>query len=67
MSERRSRLCLICGLVEVEASSICPACAEGVKREALGRQADLKRRAAQEMRRHGVNPEEAEPQELSER
>lgn len=55
----KPRLCMICGLREVETSSICPTCAEGVKREALGKQATLKQQAEQEMRRHGVNPESA--------
>jgi hypothetical protein len=50
---------MICGLREVETSSICPTCAEGVKREALGKQATLKEQAEKEMRRYGVNPESA--------
>ena len=54
----KPKVCMLCGK-EVERGSICPACAEGVKREALGKQANLKRRAEQEIRRQGVNPEEA--------
>ena len=55
----QAKLCMICGLQEVDTSSICPACADGVKREALGKRANLKQQADKEMRRHGVNPEEA--------
>jgi uncharacterized Zn finger protein (UPF0148 family) len=56
----KPRLCMLCGLQEVETGSICPACQEGVKREALGKQANLKQQAEREMRRHGVNPERAQ-------
>jgi hypothetical protein len=49
---------MLCGQ-EIDTGSICPACAEGVKREALGKQANLKRQAEQEIRRQGINPEEA--------
>ncbi|MEE8302462.1 MAG: hypothetical protein V3S24_08520 [Candidatus Tectomicrobia bacterium] len=51
------KLCMLCGLQEVETGSICPACSEGVKREALGKQANLKQQAEREIRRQGVNPE----------
>ncbi len=61
MPNNTTKLCIICGLQEVDSGSICPACAEGVKREALGQQAQLKRRAEQEIRRQGINPDEAEP------
>jgi hypothetical protein len=47
---------MLCGMREVETSSICPTCAEGVKREAMGQQATVKRQAEQEIRRQGVNP-----------
>jgi hypothetical protein len=50
---------MLCGLQEVETGSICPTCAEGVKREALGKQANLKQQAEREIRRQGVNPEQA--------
>jgi hypothetical protein len=53
------KLCMLCGLEEVEIGSICPSCAAGVKREALGKQANLKRQAEREVRRQGVNPEES--------
>jgi hypothetical protein len=48
---------MICGMREVETGSICPTCAEGVKREAMGQQSVLKRQADKEIRRQGVNPE----------
>ena len=54
----QSKLCIICGLQEVETGSICPACAEGVKREALGKQANLKQQAEREIRRQGVHPDQ---------
>jgi hypothetical protein len=57
----KPKLCMICGLEEVESGSICPSCAEGVKREALGKQANLKRQAEREARRQGVTPEEPPP------
>jgi len=53
----KPKMCMICGMREVETSSICPTCAEGVKREAMGQQSSLKRQAEQEIRRQGVNPE----------
>ena len=53
----KAKMCMICGMREVETSSICPTCAESVKREALGQQSTLKRQAEQEIRRQGVNPE----------
>ena len=55
----KPKLCMLCGLEKVDSGSICPSCAEGVKREALGKQANLKRQAEQEIRRQGINPEEA--------
>jgi hypothetical protein len=55
----KPKLCMICGLREVETGSICPTCAEGVKREAMGKQANLKQQAEREIRRQGVNPEDA--------
>jgi len=53
----KAKMCMICGMREVETSSICPACAESVKREAMGQQTTLKRQAEKEIRRQGVNPE----------
>ena len=53
----KPKMCMICGMREVETSSICPTCAESVKREALGQQATVKRQAEKEIRRQGVNPE----------
>ena len=53
----KPKLCMICGMREVETSSICPTCAENVKREAMGQQSSLKRQADKEVRRQGVNPE----------
>jgi hypothetical protein len=55
------KLCMLCGLEEVKSGSICPACAQGVKSEALGKQVNLKRQAEREARRHGVQPEESQP------
>lgn len=52
----KPKMCMICGLREVEKSSICPTCAEGIKREAMGQQATVKRQAEHEMRRQGVTP-----------
>jgi hypothetical protein len=43
---------------EVETSSICPACSEGVKREALGQHITVKRQAEREIRRQGVSPDD---------
>ena len=53
----KPKMCMICGMREVETSSICPTCAESVKREAMGQQSTLKRQAEKEIRRQGVNPE----------
>ena len=53
----KPKMCMICGMREVETSSICPTCAESVKREAMGQQSGLKRHAEKEIRRQGVNPE----------
>ena len=53
----KPKMCMLCGMREVETSSICPACAEGVKREAMGQQAAVKRQAEKEIRRQGVSPE----------
>jgi len=53
----KPKVCMLCGQ-EVETGSICAACSEGVKREALGKQANLKQQAEREIRRQGVNPEE---------
>ena len=52
----KPKMCMLCGMREVETSSICPTCAEGVKREAMGQQATMKQQAEKEMRRQGVNP-----------
>ena len=52
----KPKMCMLCGIREVETSAICPACAESVKREALGKQVDLKRQAEKEIRRQGVSP-----------
>jgi hypothetical protein len=57
MAQPAKKMCMLCGLREVETSSICLTCAEGVKREALGKQADMRRQADREVRRQGVNPE----------
>lgn len=53
----KAKLCMLCGIREVETSSICPTCSEGVKREALGQQSTLKRQAEREIRRQGVSPD----------
>src|ERR671922_1265387 len=53
----KPKMCMLCGIREVETSSICPVCAENVKREAMGQQAAVKRQAEQEIRRQGVSPE----------
>jgi hypothetical protein len=53
----KPKMCMLCGLREVETSSICSKCAEGVKREAMGQQAAVKRQAEQEIRRQGVSPD----------
>jgi hypothetical protein len=66
MAEKK-RLCMLCGMREVETSSVCPTCAEGVKREALGKQGALKQQAEKEIRRQGVNPESATPSKPSQR
>lgn len=55
MTEQR-KTCMLCGREDVESGSICPTCSEGVKREALGKQANLKQQAEREIRRQGVNP-----------
>ena len=52
----KPKMCMLCGMREVETSSICPTCAEGVKREAMGQQEAVKRQAEKEIRRQGVNP-----------
>jgi hypothetical protein len=61
----KSKPCMICGLQEVETGSICQACAEGVKREAMGKQANLKQQAKKEIRRQGINPEQTNRSETS--
>jgi hypothetical protein len=53
----KPKMCMLCGIREVETGSICPICAENVKREAIGQQAAVKRQAEKEIRRQGVNPE----------
>ena len=53
----KPKMCMLCGMREVETSSICPMCAESVKREAMGQQAAVKRQAEREIRRQGVSPE----------
>ena len=57
----KPKLCMLCGMREVETSSICPTCSEGVKREALGKQSLLKQQADKEIRRQGVNPDATSP------
>ena len=52
----KPKMCMLCGVREVETKSICSTCAESVKREAMGQQATVKRQAEQEIRRQGVNP-----------
>ena len=52
----KPKMCMLCGMREVETGSICPACSENVKREAMGQQANLKRQAEKEIRRQGVSP-----------
>jgi hypothetical protein len=62
---QKPKVCMICGLQEVETGSICPGCADGIKREALGKQANLKQQAEKAIRRQGVNPERAKRSETS--
>ena len=52
----KPKMCMLCGIREVETSSICATCTESVKREAMGQQAAVKRQAEQEIRRQGVSP-----------
>ena len=52
----KPKMCMICGMREVETGSICPTCAESVKREAMGQQATVKRQAEKEIRRQGITP-----------
>jgi hypothetical protein len=58
MMAAKPKVCMLCGK-EIDTGSICPACSESVKREALGKQAGLKQQAEREIRRQGVNPEDA--------
>ena len=53
----KPRMCMLCGMREVETSAICPTCADGVKREAMGQQVAVKRQAEKEIQRQGINPE----------
>ena len=55
----KPKVCMLCGR-EVDTGSICAACSESVKREALGKQANLKQQAEREIRRQGVNPARAD-------
>jgi len=57
MAEKKS-LCIICGLVEVEGTSICPNCSDSVRREAGGGRDKIKKEANRELKKHGVTPEE---------
>ena len=50
-------VCIMCGRHTAETRAICPACADSVKREALGQQTTLRRQAEKEIRRQGVNPD----------
>src|SRR2546428_3768616 len=46
----KTKLCMISGTREAETSSICPMCAESVKREAMGQHSTLKRHGENESR-----------------
>ena len=59
MAEKKKSLCIICGLVEVEGTSICPNCSDSVRREAGGKHEKLKKEAIREFKKHGVTPDEA--------
>lgn len=55
MPEAKSK-CMLCGKETEIKSTICPPCQESVRREALGKQDDMRRQAEKELERHGVDP-----------
>jgi hypothetical protein len=48
--------CMICGKESELKGSICPRCQENIRREALGKQDDVRRQSDKELERQGVSP-----------
>jgi hypothetical protein len=48
--------CMVCGKESDLKGSICPRCQENIRREALGKQDDVRRLADKELEKQGVNP-----------
>jgi hypothetical protein len=55
MAEAKNK-CMVCGKESELKGSICLRCQENIRREALGKQDDLRHQADKELERHGVNP-----------
>jgi hypothetical protein len=47
---------MICGKESELQGSICPRCQENIRREALGKQDDVRRQSDKELERQGVSP-----------
>lgn len=60
MTEKKRSLCIICGLVEVEGTSVCPNCSDNVRRQAGGGRDKIRKEADRELKRHGINPAETD-------
>jgi hypothetical protein len=54
----KKKLCMICGIVEVETTSICKSCSEKIRQEAVGERDRIKAEAEKEIKKQGIPPQE---------
>ncbi len=54
--EQEKRKCMICGKATLLKGGICEPCQERIRREAMGKQADVRTQAEKELKKHGITP-----------
>lgn len=55
--KQEKKKCMICGKLVPLKGRICDPCQERIRREAMGKQAEVRTQAEKELKKHGVSPD----------
>lgn len=55
--EQERKKCMVCGKVATLKGGICDPCQDRIRKEALGKQANVRGEAEKELKKHGVTPD----------